>query len=512
MIHNEKTHDAGMSKWSMGTVLGFLTLLYIGMLVMCQELRMCYIVTHLSTIKRFLPREEAFSLRAGLVLTAANVLFATGWRKNRRVFLLYMICLLDAAVSFLAVGGVELAWKQQLKREIITVVLFYCAVQSIGDSLLHRMLHFFYWLWLLLWSILCDLSLCQFALMIGKDGTRIAGVQLLLGDGFFEHRLFGVFTSPEYGAVTSLMIMLAGAYFYMTAQRRVERVLLVLCNAPILCYQVLSGSRNAQLALYLCVFLGVWIVCLKRPLLPCGGRRKALLALTVAISVVAGAHMGYLAIKSTAEHVPNLFSNYSGPLARDAVVQSPSTDEGKETPDGGTETKGKLLERTDTKGNIGTNRFSIWKDYISLWKEYGLFGLSSTYDMRYIQEHHPELFICEYVRIHKPNDYAAGQVYHTHNGYLKTLVSTGYLGFALLMLFLFGGAIDVWRTIRKSREISPELLFPLLVVVAGCLSAIFDLELFFVFNPISYIFWLALGILMKQTTHLHGPSAEPAYL
>ena len=117
-----------------------------------------------------------------------------------------------------------------------------------------------------------------------------------------------------------------------------------------------------------------------------------------------------------------------------------------------------------------------------------MFGLSSTYDSWYIKEHHPDLFICTYV---------AGSVYHTHNSYLKTLVSTGYLGFAFLMLFLLGGALDVWKALKRSEKIPPKMLFALLVVVAGCSSAMFDLEIFFVYNPITYIFWLALGILMK---------------
>ena len=489
MIHTEKMSETiqhkRLSGWDWKICLEFLTLLYIGAEILCQEFRMCYFTSHFQPITQRIPLIEAYMLRAGLVLIAANVLFQTGWRRSRRVLFLYGICILDALSSFMAVGGIELAWKQQLKREIITVVLFYCAAQSVREDLSRRSLHLFYWIWLLFWSTMCCLSLCQFALMLGKSGTRTAEILLLQGPGYYARRLFGVFDTPEFSAMTSLMIMLGGGYVFASTRSIVERGLLAVFNVPLLFFQVLSGSRNAQLALYLCLFLGIGIVYFKKMPASVGRGLRASVAIAVALAVVAGAHLGYITIQRTAEHIPDLFTDYSGSLAQNKAVQSTSAEDGKETQE---EIPGGLLERVDIKEDIATNRFSIWKDYLSMWKEYGLFGLSSTYDSRYIKEHHPDLFICTY---------EAGSVYHTHNGYLKTLVSTGYLGFAFLMLFLLSGALDVWKALKRSEKIPPKMLFALLVVVAGCSSAMFDLEIFFVYNPITYIFWLALGILMK---------------
>ena len=478
--------------------LEYLTIFYMGAAILCQELRMCYFAYHFLPLTKLLHHAEAFMIWAGLVLTALNILFGTGWRKSRRVFLLYGICLLDATASFRAAGGLEPAWQQRLKCEIGILVLFYCAAQSVRADLLGRLLHRFYWFGLLFWSMMCCLSLCQFALMIGIDGTRIASFPPLKGLGYYGHRLYGTFNTLEYGTVTSLMIMLAGGYWFVKTHIRAERILLALCNVPLLFYLVLSGSRNAQLALYLSLFLGAGIVCFKSSIASRILGKKRLMAMMVALAVVAVAHLGYIAIQRAAERVPELFSDYSGFLARDSSVQDPSVDESEGTSDGEAEPESRLLERIDTKGDISTNRFSIWKDYIGLWREYGPLGLSSTYDSRYIQEHHPDLFICEYIRETNPEGYAMGRIYHPHNGYLKILISTGYLGFAFLMVFLFGSVKDVWKAIRGCEKIRPELLFSLMMVAAGCSSAMFDLELFFVFNPISYLFWLALGVLMKQ--------------
>ena len=488
--------------------LELLTLFFIGVEILWQECRVCYFTLSFPPLTEHLYPIESYTLRAGFALTVANVLFLTGWRKSKRVVLLYGILFLDALSSFVAAGGVELMWGQQLSREIITVVLFYCAAQSMREGLLGRLLHHFYWLWLLLWSVMCCVSLAQFALML-CDGTRMTNILQLLGAGYYGHRLFGMFTSPEYGAMTSLLIILAGGYYFVSTRSRAERTLLAICNVPLLFYLVLSRSRNAQVALYLSLLLGAGIVHFKRTSVSWTCGRRRLMAMVVAFAVVAGTHLGYVIIQRTAEHIPSFFSDYFGSLSRETSLQSSSpyesteaSEERTETPEAGTETlqleeeeetKNRLLDRIDTEGNIDTNRFSIWKDYISLWKEYGLFGLSSTYDSQYIMKHHPDLFICEY---------NPGSVYHSHSGYLKTLVSTGYLGIALLMLFLLGVVKNGWKAICEMKKTRPELLFPLLVVVAGCSSAMFDLELFFVFNPISYLFWLALGIFMKQAVEV----------
>lgn len=515
MIHTRKITGTIQHKnlsrrnWKIG--IEFLTLLYIGVEILFQEFQACYFTSFFIPIKQCIPLIEAVMLRSGLVLIVANVLFQTGWRSSKRVFLLYGICLLDGLTSFIAMttSGIALAWRKQLMREIITVVLFYCAAQSVREVLLKQLLHLFYWVWLLVWSIMCCLSLCQFALMIGSSGTRITDILLLQGYGYYGHRLFGVFNFPEYAAVTSLLIMLGGGYYFTSTRSIAERCLLALFNIPLLFMLVLSGSRNAQVALYLCLFLGAGILCFKRMFVYRNRGHRMCIALAVALAVSAGAHLGYTVIQRTAEFIPGLFKDYSGPLAQNITVQSLSVNEGNETQDIGIQVQERLLERNDTNENIDTNRFLIWADYLSMWKEYGLFGLSSMYSNQYIQEHHPDLFICEYIRESDPNSYANGYVYHPHNGYLKTLVSTGYLGFAFLILFLFGCVKDVWKAIYASKKIRPEVIFPLLIVAAGCSSSMFDWELFFVFNPISYIFWLALGILMKQVSKEIGGNMSP---
>ena len=157
-----------------------------------------------------------------------------------------------------------------------------------------------------------------------------------------------------------------------------------------------------------------------------------------------------------------------------------------------------LLDRRYKGGELSNGRRDIWSNYLSMAGEIGLIGFSPENAGFVIQKIHPELYICRIIRRHQPDLYKTGYVYHTHSGYLRVFVATGFLGLALLIIFIVRCAHAVFRQILRSRSLSLEFLFSLLIVVAGAVTAMFDNELFFNMNPESLIFWAALAILMKN--------------
>jgi len=157
-----------------------------------------------------------------------------------------------------------------------------------------------------------------------------------------------------------------------------------------------------------------------------------------------------------------------------------------------------LLDRRYKGGELSNGRRDIWSNYLSMAREIGLIGFSPENAGFVIQKIHPELYICRIIRRHQPDLYKTGYVYHTHSGYLRVFVATGFLGLALLIIFIIRCAHAVFRQILRSRSLSLEFLFSLLIVVAGAVTAMFDNELFFNMNPESLIFWAALAILIKN--------------
>ena len=157
-----------------------------------------------------------------------------------------------------------------------------------------------------------------------------------------------------------------------------------------------------------------------------------------------------------------------------------------------------LLDRRYKGGELSNGRRDIWSNYLSMAGEIGLIGFSPENAGFVIQKIHPELYICRIIRRHQPDLYKTGYVYHTHSGYLRVFVATGFLGLALLIIFIVRCAHAVFRQILRSRSLSLEFLFSLLIVVTGAVTAMFDNELFFNMNPESLIFWAALAILIKN--------------
>lgn len=494
-----------------------LTLVYVLLYLLWQEFMMTSLINGTWLLQSYTDLFK-WMRRIGLLLVIGDFLIGKGWKKGARAYCLYAICLIDAIASYTMRKYGYLKSLDQIKFEIITITLFYCVPQRCERSKICVVSRMIYWILLLVWSVFACLSLCQFALLIGEGGIRDALVPFLGGKGVFGNRLYGVFTYPEYGAVGSLLMMLAGGFYFTTTPRKWERFLMVIWLFPLLIYMVLSGSRNAQLAFYVCIFIGSGFAFQQRMSIPTGKIWRQLATFLIALCITLTAHIGWQGIDTIAPKIPALLSGYSGTLAAKHIDQEsvpveqadliPEQQEEQnqlqeqiEQSDPGAaqaaESAAKVLERNDTKkGDISNNRFQLWKDYLSLWKEIGLIGLSSANSGYYIQEHHPEMFICYYIRETSPDDYARGTVYHPHNGYLKTLVSTGFLGLFLLIAFLLGNAKEVLTAFHKKTGIQTKLMFLLLVVLGGCSAAMFDWELFFVFNLISGVWWLALGGLM----------------
>lgn len=157
-----------------------------------------------------------------------------------------------------------------------------------------------------------------------------------------------------------------------------------------------------------------------------------------------------------------------------------------------------LLGRKDVQHNPGTFRMEIWLDYLGLYKDIGLFGLSPENNSKYIQEHYPDLFIVDYIRRAYPDDYERGYVFHPHSGYLKVFVSTGFAGIFLLLIFMILCGANIFFYLKRTARPSLDFLFSFLVVFAGALTAVFDTELFFSINPATFLFWLALASMYRS--------------
>jgi O-antigen ligase len=120
--------------------------------------------------------------------------------------------------------------------------------------------------------------------------------------------------------------------------------------------------------------------------------------------------------------------------------------------------------------------------------------------MKYVCENHPEKYIVEQIRLNYPEKYNAGVIYHVHNGYLMVFVSAGILGVALMLVFVALCLRRVVLYVFKNRQTSVAFVCAITVACSGAISAAFDKGVFFMNSVPTFLFWIALGIVMKESS------------
>lgn len=406
------------------------------------------------------------------------------WR-GPYVALLYGICALAAVSSILTISyGVrdnlfQICWTG------IEFALFYSCIFRTDRPKFHRYIRRVFLVLLVIWLIACCVSLFQYVFQIGYRYVvqPLSDDKSLARQGFLENRLFGIFNPLSHAVYVSCMLLIGGIYYLIRSRQVWKRVLLALADVVLLLHIVLSGSRGPQVVLLVCVFAVVFLLVRNR--ITGSAFRRFVTSCLSALLVSAICIPCFLGIKSGLAQIPRLTGE---------LVDGNELFHVEELPE-----DVNILERQGLEDDISNDRFQIWSDYFSLSPEIGLLGLSPGNYMPYIQENFPDLFIVEYVRENFPGKFESGTIYHVHNGYLMVLVSTGFLGLALLLAYLVLAVLRVGRYILRTRCLSQSFVFSLAIVLAGGISALFDKGLFFMNNTPTLLFWMAAGMVMVQS-------------
>lgn len=444
-----------------------IVVIYVGVVLFFQTLlQIAPIVTFLASTPLYSIQTYLGVLGGGLILLDA---FTTKRIWQGKFWFLLCAILLFAAVA--SVRMVAYGLKENLFKlcwmAIQFLLVYSCAFRIPAEQLELRIRKIFYAL-LVIWTFGCCVSFFQYVNQIGYEEVvnPLALDTSANRQGFFNNRLYGVFYTLNHAAFVSLFFAVIAAVFTLREKRIWVRILLVIAQAALILYIVLSGSRSAQIAFLVCAVIAVLLVARNGLNL----RKKAFFTIVMVLAILLCC-LGYKSIKTGLSKLPSLM--------------------GSET------NQENLLYRTDAE-SAASGRLKIWSDYLSLRDEIGLTGISPGNYMPYVLREHPHLYIAYSIKHHYPEKYASGIVYHVHSGYLMVYVSAGALGAVALGVFMLLCLIRAICAIWKSKKTNPWFTCALLLVVAGAISAVFDEGLFFQNNPQTTLFWLALGFLMSN--------------
>ena len=480
-----------------------MVLIYCGLVLLMQ------IPLQISPCVTFLATTPLYSIQTymGLLGCALIVVdfFTTKkiWQGKYSGFL-YAILVL-AAVSSLRM--IEYGAKENLFKLCwagIQFVLMYSCVYRTDCKKFKKFFAIIYVVWLVIWTVSCCVSICQYAKQIGYTYVvnPLAKDTSINRQGFFDTRLFGIFYTLNHAAYISLILFLVGIVQIIRTKEPWVRITVIPVNLILLSHIILSGSRSAFVALFICMAcLGLMIgINYVKKL----GRIKILPVIFCALFAV----VSFFVYKGMKEILPML------PYAVEKISASDEeytdveyTDEEQGSKEKRPEDYDDVLERQNLEVDPSNGRISIWKDYVNLFKEIGPIGLSPGNYMSYIYEHHQEMYIVDYIKTNYPAKYESGIIHHVHNGYLMVYVSAGWIGTLLLAAFIVLCIKRVIKKILRTQQLSHMFMCLLMLVLAVSISAVFDEGIFFQNNPQTTVFWIALGCLMKECEDSAGCNA-----
>lgn len=284
--------------------------------------------------------------------------------------------------------------------------------------------------------------------------------------GFIDERLFGIFTDPNFAAVTSVCVIVFSLIGFRRSRNRLIRIFYVVNCVLQFLYIVLSGSRTAELSGLIAAFLYVFgylhrkvqkksLSQAKKIVLPLAG------ALLCCVIVMTGVEV----TKYVSSFVPRLFSG--------DVVQKPVN-----------------LHRGDVEesSDISNLRMEIWGDVITVWSSKPVFGTSPRN-------------LTAYAKDKIPGSLMAQKGYAAHNGYLAVLAGSGIVGSIVMLAFIILTLRRAYRYMLERFTAGIPALFMIFLIILAVIaaSAITLQDIFFVNTLNTALFWLVLGYLIKYT-------------
>lgn len=468
-------------------------MVYIGLTLLCYVL---FLIAPFVTFIAQTPLRHIQSymgILGGLLLCADLFTNKVVWR-GPYCMLLYGLCALAGISALLSISyGVEdnlflICWT------LIEFSLFYSCAYRWERKRLRKFMKVLYAVLLLCWFVACCVSLYQYVFQIGYRYVinPLSDDNSLARQGFLDSRLFGIFSPLNHAVYVSVMLLLIGVYYFLHNKRVFMRTVLLIANLPLFFHIILSGSRSAQVSMLVCAVGILWLWFRDRSRYT--DFRRVLFPLGIALLLTAVLALGFVGVKTVLGEIPRWMDTIATP----SETEQPSESSENNVPPPEVD----ILQREGLEEDVSNDRFKIWKDYLSLYREIGLLGLSPGNYMSYIRENHPELFIVQYVRDEFPGKFMHGTIYHVHNGYLMTFVSTGFAGVLLMLAFIVLCLVRLMRFIKRQPRVSGAFIFALAVAAAGAISAVFDKGVFFMNNPSSFLFWMALGYVMLETQNM----------
>lgn len=418
---------------------------------------------------------SSFAVAGAMILCVEFLMTAFVFKCRENLILLsFLIVCIVSSVCNIKYGIVN-----NIKTIVWTAIQFFVlfSVANIkNDSEIKKVINIIIKISSAIWCVAVVTSIVQFFFHVGyisqfSDYSR--------RQGFVDARLFGIFTDPNFAAITSLLIITFCCYLLKESTNKTIRIYYCINIAFQVIYVVLSGSRTGMIEGALLAFMLMFFESRNRGY-ERGENRvniKAFIKGLIAIGVS-------LALIITIQSVMVKLAQADKDVKDENLIVNSEDEE-------------ITLKREDiTEENISNGRFEIWRDALKISADNRLLGLSPRNLVPYAKANYPDSII-------------AVKGYETHNGYLAVLVGTGITGTLVMLLFVTYMVYNLalyFKQIKK-RVINQEIILLISVLFIIAASAFLLLDIFFVNTYGAAVFWLFAGYLLyyiRQETNVRS--------
>ena len=434
----------------------------------------------------------------GGILLAVDVFTTKKVFKGKYCYLLYVIALFAgiASVRMLSYGSIkENVFK--ICHAVIQFALVYSCVYRLSKETLKKSIRVILDVIAVIWFVGCIVSIFQYANLIkysyvvnpmGMDSSATR-------QGFFDNRLFGIFYTLNHAAYVSLILFISLFFRILKQKKTFNRVCLIIAEVVFLFHMILTNSRSAMVSFSICSFVAAWLFLRKKEEQDAGFKKK-LITVALSLLLALGCVLSTKGIKYALTYLPTANAavvkfldknnvKLFGKSVSELLLLNIDYDED-------------VLTRDNLEEDPSNGRLQLWGDYLSLYKDIGLVGISPGSYMAYVCENHDDLYIVQQTKLEYPDKFESNIIIHVHNGYIMVFVAAGLVGVLSLLAFIALCAKDVLYVIFKEKNLNKTLICAFLLVIACAVSAMFDEGIFFQSSPQTTIFWLALGFIMKE--------------
>ena len=365
-------------------------------------------------------------------------------------------------------------------QEIYYMVIFFVLLLSLcGQSrpeLIRKQFMIFSSLILLILTLGMLYSIFMFAAGYSKE-IIVGGKNVY--QGFYNARLFGVFSDPNYAGVNAVSaIWISAAMLRLSGKRSVR---LCICMGILIqfMYVILSNSRTAKLVFWITSAIGIWFYLKTKYHVRRAGAhvlfRTALLLLAICFVwkitavILPAAADTYADLKKKAEPVvkTTVYADHHTYMPPALEVSLAREDTGKE--------------------DFSNNRFAIWKSGMEVYANHPFFGTGFSY-------------MTDVGRADAPDTYIVQRGYSLHNGYLDILVCSGIAGFIAMMSLFLCLFVDIVNQIRRTGPEKADAYVAILLVPLGIAIGHLTLSgLCYSSTATTFLFWLYTGFALKTS-------------